>query len=118
LFIGGYLFVDNIDVLNITHYIFNSMIFADWILYWRSYIENLFSNPILEGSFYGFNIGLKSSIMIFVFIWARASFPRIRFDQLMAFCWTVLLPVIFALIILVPCTLFSYNIFSTNINLY
>jgi NADH-ubiquinone oxidoreductase chain 1 len=29
LFIGGYLFVDNIDVLNITHYIFNSMIFAD-----------------------------------------------------------------------------------------
>jgi NADH:ubiquinone oxidoreductase subunit H len=24
--------------------------------------------------------------MIFVFIWARASFPRIRYDQLMSYC--------------------------------
>ncbi|RYE11989.1 MAG: hypothetical protein EOP34_11635 [Rickettsiales bacterium] len=24
--------------------------------------------------------------MIFVFIWVRASFPRIRFDQLMSYC--------------------------------
>jgi NADH-ubiquinone oxidoreductase chain 1 len=56
--------------------------------------------------------------MIFTFIWARASFPRIRFDQLMSFCWTVLLPVIFALIILVPCILYSYNIFPVSINLF
>jgi len=38
---------------------------------------------------YGLSLGLKSCIMIFVFIWARASFPRIRFDQLMSFCWTI-----------------------------
>jgi NADH-ubiquinone oxidoreductase chain 1 len=118
LFLGGYLLMDNIDVFNLTHYIFSNLFFVDWILYWRSYTENLFNNAILEGLFYGLNIGLKSSIMIFVFIWARASFPRIRFDQLMAFCWTVLLPIVFALIILVPCVLFSYNIFSTNINLF
>jgi NADH-ubiquinone oxidoreductase chain 1 len=55
--------------------------------------------------------------MIFIFIWVRASFPRIRFDQLMAFCWTVLLPILFALIILVPCLLYNYNIFPININL-
>jgi NADH-ubiquinone oxidoreductase chain 1 len=55
--------------------------------------------------------------MIFTFIWARASFPRIRFDQLMGFCWTVLLPIVFAIIIFIPCILFSYNIFTVNFNL-
>jgi NADH-ubiquinone oxidoreductase chain 1 len=63
-------------------------------------------------------LGIKSSIMIFVFIWVRASFPRIRFDQLMSFCWTVLLPIVFALIILVPCLLYSFNIFPMNNSLF
>ena len=47
----------------------------------------------------------------------RASFPRIRFDQLMSFCWTVLLPLVIALIILVPCILYSFEIIPTNIYL-
>ena len=34
----------------------------------------------------GLIIGLKTCVMIFVFIWARASFPRIRYDQLMSYC--------------------------------
>ena len=74
--------------------------------------------PNLEGLLYGLTLGLKSSIMIFVFIWARASFPRIRFDQLMAFCWTVLLPILFAIIIFVPCILFSFDIFPVSVNLF
>ena len=41
---------------------------------------------VIEGMVYGFILGLKSCIMIFIFIWARASFPRIRYDQLMSFC--------------------------------
>ena len=36
--------------------------------------------------------GLKVAFMIFVFIWIRASLPRVRFDQLMSFCWKFLLP--------------------------
>ncbi len=35
---------------------------------------------------------LKTMIMIFVFIWVRATFPRFRYDRLMAFGWKVLLP--------------------------
>ena len=66
-------------------------------------------NPIVEGLFYGLTLGVKSCIMIFVFIWARASFPRIRYDQLMSFCWTILLPLIIAFIVLYPCVL---NVFS------
>jgi NADH-quinone oxidoreductase subunit H len=36
---------------------------------------------------------LKLAVVVFVFIWLRATFPRLRYDQLMAFGWKVLLPV-------------------------
>jgi NADH-quinone oxidoreductase subunit H len=36
---------------------------------------------------------LKLALVIFVFIWLRATFPRLRYDQLMAFGWKVLLPI-------------------------
>lgn len=118
LFIGGYLLLDYLFLLTLLDKIFSTLLFMDWMLSLEYYLEDIFNNPILEGLFYGLSLGLKSSIMIFTFIWVRASFPRIRFDQLMAFCWTVLLPILFAIIILVPCILYSYNIFPININLF
>jgi NADH-ubiquinone oxidoreductase chain 1 len=75
------------------------------------------NNSMIEGLLYGLNLGIKSAMMIFVFIWTRASFPRIRFDQLMSFCWTVLLPFIFGVIILVPAILYNFILFPININL-
>jgi NADH-ubiquinone oxidoreductase chain 1 len=111
-FLGGYLFINLYDTISFVSYIWN--LFG---LDFTSYYNYFINNPILEGLFYGLNLGLKSSFMIFVFIWVRASFPRIRFDQLMSFCWTVLLPVIFALIILVPSILYDYNILPVNINM-
>jgi NADH-ubiquinone oxidoreductase chain 1 len=59
-------------------------------------------------------LGLKSCILIFVFIWARASFPRIRFDQLMSYCWTVLLPILIGFIVLTPCLVFSLSLIPSN----
>jgi NADH-quinone oxidoreductase subunit H len=41
---------------------------------------------------------IKVLAMIFLFIWVRSSLPRVRYDQLLKFCWTFLFPL--ALIIL------------------
>ncbi len=64
---------------------------------------------IISGLISSLSLGFKTCFLIFVFIWVRASFPRIRFDQLMSFCWTVLLPIIIGLIIIIPCLV--YNLF-------
>jgi NADH-ubiquinone oxidoreductase chain 1 len=73
-----------------------------------------FSTVILQGSIFSLNLGLKTCFMIFVFIWARASLPRIRFDQLMSYCWTVLLPIVIGFIILLPCLVYSLSLIPTN----
>ena len=60
------------------------------------------------------NLALKTAILIFIFIWVRASFPRIRFDQLMSVCWTVLLPVTIAFVILIPCLIWGLYILPAS----
>jgi len=108
LFLGGYLFTssfnyilikinDLIYIQNITNIFLNNKIFI-------AFIDNIF-------------LGLKISAMVFIFIWVRASFPRIRFDQLMSFCWTILLPIVFAFIVLIPSLLYSFDIFLINTNI-
>jgi NADH-ubiquinone oxidoreductase chain 1 len=64
---------------------------------------------IILGLINSLSLGFKTCFFIFVFIWVRASFPRIRFDQLMSFCWTILLPIIIGLIIIIPCL--NYDLF-------
>ena len=111
LFLGGYLY----DYL---HSFFFLMEYINFDYYINNLDkESIFSDPIIEGLIYGLALGVKSCIMIFVFIWARASFPRIRFDQLMSFCWTVLLPIVIGFVILVPCILYSFEIIPSNISL-
>ena len=79
------------------------------------HLNNLSSYPLIEGMLCGLTLGLKSCVMIFVFIWARASLPRIRFDQLMSFCWTILLPLVISFIIAIPCVIHSFEIIATNV---
>jgi NADH-quinone oxidoreductase subunit H len=45
------------------------------------------------GPFYGWiNFLLKVFVFMFFFIWIRATFPRLRYDQLMFLGWKVMLP--------------------------
>jgi len=113
LFLGGYLY----DYLPFSLYNLIQYVSFDY------YLEHLndtsiLSDPLMEGLAYGLSLGFKSCVMIFVFIWVRASFPRIRFDQLMSFCWTILLPIVIAFVVLVPCILYSFEIIPNNIVLF
>ena len=76
-------------------------------------VSTLFDS-LTQGLCYGLILTLKSFSMIFVFIWVRASFPRIRFDQLMSTCWTILLPVVIGFIIVLPCVTYSFDSITGN----
>ena len=105
LFLGGYLNIINLD--------FFKSIMITSIVDIEVMEINLFK-VLKEGLKTSLNLGLKACIMIFVFIWVRASFPRIRFDQLMSFCWTILLPVIIAFIVALPCFVYGLHVLSAN----
>jgi NADH-quinone oxidoreductase subunit H len=45
--------------------------------------------PVLPGPVWFL---IKLSLFLFFYVWLRATFPRLRYDQLMAFGWKVLLP--------------------------
>jgi NADH-quinone oxidoreductase subunit H len=49
--------------------------------------------PVLLPMFW---FGLKTGVLLFVFMWVRATLPRFRYDQLMAFTWKFLFPVAIA----------------------
>ena len=119
LFLGGYLFDINFYLYSWI-YILQFIEFNHYLdLTGNEYNFNIINindyNPFIENMLYGIIIGFKSCIMIFIFIWVRASFPRIRYDQLMSFCWTVLLPVVIGSIILVSCILYSFSVMPFNI---
>ena len=103
LFLGGYLSIIPLDLLvSILNLFFDV---NNTILY--DILVNISSSSL--------NLAIKTAVLIFVFIWVRASFPRIRFDQLMSVCWTVLLPLIIAYVILMPCIVYGLSIIPSNI---
>ena len=45
--------------------------------------------------------GLKTSLVAFLFLWFRATFPRYRYDQIMRLGWKVLIPVTLVWIVVI-----------------
>ena len=110
-FLGGYLY----DYLPFSLFSLIQYVNFDSYLENLEYQKAILANPVVEGLLYALSLGLKACVMIFTFIWVRASFPRIRFDQLMSFCWTILLPIVIAFVILIPCILYCFEIIPSNI---
>jgi NADH-quinone oxidoreductase subunit H len=48
-----------------------------------------YNGPILPGIIWFF---IKTYFLVFVIMWLRWTFPRVRFDQLLNFSWKVLIP--------------------------
>jgi len=55
-------------------------------------------------------LAIKTSILIFTFIWVRGSFPRIRYDQLMQLLWKTYLPLSLGFVIFVSSFLYSFSL--------
>ena len=64
------------------------------------------SGPFLSGQLGALWFLLKVAFFVFLFIWIRATLPRLRIDQIMAFAWKFLFP------------LSLINLFATTIEVY
>nr|QJH88474.1 Nad1 [Pterocladia lucida] len=53
--------------------------------------------------------GIKTTLLLFGFIWIRSSFPRYRYDQLMRVGWKVFLPLALGWVFLIAGILLSFN---------
>lgn len=118
LFLGGYLpaFFSFENLKWIAFELdFKAIIYFDLNL--MGVLEYIVENPLYLGLIHGFSLGLKTSVIVFCFIWVRASFPRIRYDQLMSISWLVILPILFSFIILIPCIIYSFDAAPLSISL-
>jgi len=67
---------------------------------------SIFSKPFILDSFI---LAFKLSVILFFFIWVRASFPRYRIDQLMRLCWKVFLPISLSFVLITFSLLWCFN---------
>jgi NADH-quinone oxidoreductase subunit H len=56
-----------------------------------------------------FWLALKVNLIVFIFIWVRAAFPRYRYDQLMRLGWKVFLPLSLGWVVFVSGLLISFG---------
>ncbi len=98
----------------IVHIIFNIDFTNETNILYIKYFIIIINNNLYFSIINTIILSIKSLILIFAFIWIRASYPRIRFDQLMSFCWTVFLPIIIGIIILIPCILYNFDYLLCN----
>jgi len=68
--------------------------------------------PLLPGWMWFF---LKTGILIFVMMWVRWTFPRMRIDHLMHFAWKVLLPLALLNIVLTGLGIYIYQLLVPGI---
>lgn len=73
---------------------------------WLSPFSSLTFLPSLPPVFW---LSIKTTFFVFVFIWVRGSFPRMRYDQLMMLLWKSYLPLSLGYVIFVSSVLLAFN---------
>lgn len=53
--------------------------------------------------------GMKTAFILFIYIWARATFPRYRYDQLMRLGWKIFLPLTLIWVVIVSGALITFD---------
>jgi NADH-quinone oxidoreductase subunit H len=79
---ASYYFAEYLNVLVVSG-IVTTVFLGGWLLPFGIHPPG-FLDPII--------VLFKMSLVTFLFIWVRATLPRLRYDQLMSFGWKVLLP--------------------------
>jgi NADH-quinone oxidoreductase subunit H len=68
---------------------------------WLNWLDFVIIDP--------FSFGIKISLVLFFYVWVRASFPRYRIDQLMRLCWKIFLPIALGVVIFLLGLLYTTN---------
>ena len=93
-----------------------------WALFFLAEYANLLSVSILTTTFFlgGWNgpflpgtvwFWLKAFGMVFIFMWFRWTFPRLRIDQMLAFSWKALLPLALANVLFTGLGIYARQLF-------
>jgi NADH-quinone oxidoreductase subunit H len=67
---------------------------------------DIFVLNIIPGPFW---FALKACFFIALFVWARAAYPRYRYDQLMRLGWKIFLPLSLGWVLFTAGTLVGFN---------
>lgn len=76
---------------------YSGIAFAFWFL--GEYSNMIFMSSLFNLLFFGSSLPL---FFLFIFIWVRASLPRLRFDQLLLLGWIHILPFLIGFLLFLP----------------
>ena len=105
---GVYLLIRSSPLLEYSSIVLFSCITAIFFLGGYHLTELLGNNTFINMQ--SIFLGLKTCLFCFLFVLVRATLPRLRYDQLISFCWLNLLSVSVAFIILVLSILVAFDI--------
>ena len=83
------------------------MFLGGWLPFVDIFPINLVPGPIW--------FGLKVCFFVALFVWARAAYPRYRYDQLMRLGWKIFLPFSLLYLVLTASFLFYFDKFSPHL---
>jgi NADH-quinone oxidoreductase subunit H len=69
-------------------------------------ILNIFPLTLIPGPLW---FGFKVCFFVLLFIWARAAYPRYRYDQLMRLGWKIFLPLSLGMVLFIAGVLIAFN---------